>query len=434
MKRLTSLVFFLIWIPAHAQEYYTAVAATEPFDFTGSFVYAFGWHAGSGHEAGQEAIAECNRLSGETCWTIGISGSSGACTSLVLATWLHEGMEWPESRLFGGNTVFGRDAAEEEAMNMCEAYVTSGVRSDEIREWRCDPQRSFCPADVDASAPLTSSAPQPVPSAVTAPQPGAAPSAPTAPALQPGDTFSDALSSGGEGPEMVVIPAGSFRMGCPSGQECWPDETPVRGVTIPQAFAVSKYEVTFEDYDRFTSPNRVDDRGWGRGRRPVIMMSWNDAQEYVAWLSRQTGQTYRLLSEAEWEYVARAGSETAYSWGNDIGTNRANCADLTSRGLGTCGDQWTNTAPVGSFEANAFGVYDMHGNVAEWVEDCWNESYAGAPSDGSAWRSGECSRRVTRGGTSGSVSRSLHSWSRGWYTAGDHLILHGFRVARTIMP
>ena len=175
---------------------------------------------------------------------------------------------------------------------------------------------------------------------------------------------------------MVVIPAGQFRMGCVSGQDCWRSNLPVHDVTIPTAFAVSKYEVTFADYDRFTGSNRVDDMGWGRGRRPVINVSWDDAQEYVAWLSRQTGQTYRLLSEAEWEYVARAGSSTAYCWGNGIGSNRASC-DGTD-----CGDQWEYTAPAGSFPANAFGVHDMHGNVSEWVEDCWNESYAGAPQAG----------------------------------------------------
>ena len=151
--------------------------------------------------------------------------------------------------------------------------------------------------------------------------------------------------------------------------------------------------MTFEDYDRYTYPNRVDDEGWGRGRRPVINVSWNDAQDYVEWLSAQTGHAYRLLSEAEWEYVARAGSSTVYSWGDDIGSNRANCDG--------CGSQWDydRTAPVGSFAANGFGVHDMHGNVWEWVEDCWNGSYAGAPTDGSAWRSGECEQRVLRGGS-----------------------------------
>jgi len=227
---------------------------------------------------------------------------------------------------------------------------------------------------------------------------------------------------------MVVIPAGSFRMGCVSGRGCSDNEMPVHGVTIPAAFAVSKYEVMFEDYDRFTYPNRVDDEGWGRGRRPVINVSWDDAQEYVAWLSRQTGQTYRLLSEAEWEYVARAGSSTEYSWGNDIGSNRANCYG------DHCGDQWEYTAPAGSFQANAFGVHDTHGNVLELVEDCWNESYAGAPSDGSAWRSGNCSRRVARGGSWVSYRWILRSANRLRGPAGNRHNRGGFRVARTLAP
>ena len=261
--------------------------------------------------------------------------------------------------------------------------------------------------------------------APTVAQPGAAP----APPPQPGETFSDALSSGGRGPEMVVIPVGRFRMGCVSGQECDDDEFPVHDVTIPQAFAVSKYEVTFEDYDRYTYPNRVDDEGWGRGRRPVINVSWNDARDYVEWLSAQTGHAYRLLSEAEWEYVARAGSTTQYSWGNDIGSNRANCFG--------CGSQWDirQTAPVGSFPANAFGVNDMHGNVWEWVEDCWNGSYAGAPSDGSAWRSGDCEGRVMRGGSWFRSPRYLRSAYRFFrYTTGNQYEYNGFRVARTLTP
>ncbi len=251
---------------------------------------------------------------------------------------------------------------------------------------------------------------------------------PALPALRAGQTFSDALSSGGQGPEMVVIPVGRFRMGCVSGQECYDDEFPVHDVTIPQAFAVSKHEVTFEDYDRYTYPNRVDDAGWGRGRRPVINVSWNDAQDYVEWLSAQTGQTYRLLSEAEWEYVARAGSSTLYSWGNEIGSNRANCDG--------CGSQWDfdRTAPVGSFAANAFGVHDMHGNVWEWVEDCWNGSYAGASPDGSAWRSGDCERRVLRGGSWVVNPRDLRSAIRDWYSSGYRSSSLGFRVARTLTP
>ena len=244
-------------------------------------------------------------------------------------------------------------------------------------------------------------------------------------ALRAGQTFADVQSSGGQGPEMVVIPAGRFRMGCVSGLECVDWEHPVHDVTIPQAFAVSKYEVTFEDYDRYTYPNRVDDEGWGRGKGRVINVSWNDAQDYVEWLSAQTGHTYRLLSEAEWEYVARAGSSTVYSWGNDIGSNRANCVG--------CGSLWDDsaTAPVGSFPPNAFGVHDMHGNVNEWVEDCWNGSYSGAPSDGSAWRSGDCSMRVLRGGSWG-YRNTLRSANR-MRGPGQGALNIGFRVARTLI-
>ena len=154
-----------------------------------------------------------------------------------------------------------------------------------------------------------------------------------------GNGFRDVLRAGGEGPEMVAIPAGRFRMGCVSGLDCFDDEKPVHEVTIPRAFALSVHEVTFEEYDRFTYPNKVDDEGWGRGQRPVINVSWSDATEYVAWLSSQTGAEYRLPSEAEWEYAARAGSATKYTWGNEIGSNRANC------GGDDCGDQWDNSRP-----------------------------------------------------------------------------------------
>ena len=250
--------------------------------------------------------------------------------------------------------------------------------------------------------------------------------------FEPGDEFSDALASGGQGPEMVVIPAGRFRMGCVSGQNCERYDFPVHEVTIAQAFAVSKYEVTFAQWDACLAGGGCaghypDDEGWGRGRRPAINVSWVDAQEYAAWLSRQTGQTYRLLSEAEWEYVARAGSSTAYSWGNDIGSNHANCAE--------CGSQWDDrqTAPSGSFSPNAFGLYDMHGNVWEWVEDCWNDSYAGAPSDGSVWRYGMCGRRVLRGGSWNYPPWALRSALRIWFATSRNFD-RGFRVARTLTP
>ena len=177
---------------------------------------------------------------------------------------------------------------------------------------------------------------------------------------------------------MVVIPAGSFRMGCLSNDDdCEEGEFPVHEVAI-RSFALSKHEVTFDDWGacvRHGGCNgyRPDDEGWGYGSRPVINVSGEDAQSFVAWLSRVTGDTYRLPTEAEWEYAARAGTETKYSWGRRIGRNQANCDGCRSR--------WDNemTAPVGSFSPNGFGLHDMHGNVWERVEDCWNDSYVARP-------------------------------------------------------
>ena len=226
---------------------------------------------------------------------------------------------------------------------------------------------------------------------------------------------------------MVVVPAGRFRMGCLSYDgDCIDRAKPVHEVVIPAPFALSVHEVTFEDYDRFTYPNKVDDEGWGRERRPVINVSWDDAREYAEWLSSQTGAEYRLPSEAEWEYAARAGTTTRYSWGNGIGVNRANCdGDY-------CGDQWEYTAPVGSFRANALGLHDMHGNVLEWVADCWNSSYAGAPTDGSAWLGGDCAVRVLRGGSWYVYSGFLRVSLRFAHSTGRRYFYIGFRVARTL--
>ena len=231
-------------------------------------------------------------------------------------------------------------------------------------------------------------------------------------------------------PEMVMIPGGSFRMGCVSGLNCQDDEKPVHEVRVA-SFELSKYEVTFEEYDRFTaatSGRSPNDKGWGRGRRPVIYVSWIDAVAYTKWLSEQTGERYRLPSEAEWEYAARAGSTTKYGWGNDIGHNRANCDG--------CGSQWDDekTAPVGSFNPNAFGLHDMHGNLWEWVQDCWNDSYQGAPADGTAWTIGDCERRVLRGGSWSSQPGLLRAADRGRDSTGRRYIDDRFRVARTLTP
>ena len=235
-------------------------------------------------------------------------------------------------------------------------------------------------------------------------------------------------------PEMVAIPPGRFRMGCVSGQDCHESEFPVHDVTIPEAFEVSKFEVTFAQWDACVWGGgcggfRPSDRGWGRGTRPVFGVSLQDALAFVSWLSLHTGEDYRLLSEAEWEYVARAGTETAYSWGDDIGSNRATC-----HGCGSQLGAGEYAVPVGSFEPNAFGVYDMHGNVAEWVADCWNPGYAGAPADGSAWRRGNCEYGVWRGGGAWSYPDQVRAAHRATNNSGDRGLWNGFRVARTLTP
>lgn len=232
-------------------------------------------------------------------------------------------------------------------------------------------------------------------------------------------------------PEMVVLPGGSFQMGCVSGQDCERNEEPLHEVTIPHSFAVSKHEVTFEQWDACVGAggcsHRPDDDGWGRGRRPVIDVSWNDVKDFVRWLASETGEEYRLLSEAEWEYAVRAGSATVYNWGNGVGVNLANC--------NSCNSQWVRqTAPVGLFLPNAWGLYDLHGNVGEWVEDCWNGTYGGAPADGTAWLEGDCSRRVNRGGSWAGHEGTVRSASRSGSASGDRYRDVGFRVARTLGP
>ena len=246
-----------------------------------------------------------------------------------------------------------------------------------------------------------------------------------------GETFTDALASGGAGPLMVVVPAGSFRMGCLNDDgDCISDEFPAHAVNVPR-FALAKHEVTFAEWDACLDAGgcngyRPHDRGWGRSDRPAVRVPWIDAQAYVAWLSQETGAQYRLPSESEWEYAARAGTQTKYHWGGRVGANRANCNG--------CGSPWDGekTAPVGSFAPNPWGLHDIHGNVLEWTADCVNQSYVGAPTDGSAWLAGDCGRRVVRGGAWDSAPRFVRSAYRG-AAATDFIVdVIGFRVARTL--
>lgn len=258
----------------------------------------------------------------------------------------------------------------------------------------------------------------------------------------PGAVFRDCADC----PEMVVVPAGRFMMGSPTseeGREAWDkgSEDPQRKVTIAQAFAVGRYEVTFVEWDACVSAGGckqiLNDQGWGRGKRPVIGVSWDEITSgYLPWLSRKTGKTYRLLTEAEWEYAARAGTTTPFSTGWTITTGQANF-NGTSYGGSAKGASREKTVDVGTFQPNAFGLHDMHGNVWEWVEDCWHSSYRGAPPDGSAWTT-SCTdnRRVLRGGSWLSDAQNLRAAVRGRFSQGDQVfsVGVGFRLARALVP
>ena len=228
-------------------------------------------------------------------------------------------------------------------------------------------------------------------------------------------------------PQMVVVPAGSFTMGGES-------EGPRHRVTIRQRFAVGKAEIAFAEWDACVRAggcgnHRAGARNWGRGQRPAINVNWRDARSYVRWLRQLTGQPYRLLSEAEWEYAARAGTRTAYPWGVAAGRNQANCKG--------CGSRWDGrkTAKAGTFPANGFGLHDLHGNAREWVQDCWHSSYLGAPTDGSAWTAGgDCRRRVLRGGSWKEIPWNIRSASRMAGKVKTRNSKSGFRIALTLEP
>jgi|GEM_PF-6941652 len=232
-------------------------------------------------------------------------------------------------------------------------------------------------------------------------------------------------------PEMVVVPAGSFSMGSPlteSGRDT--DEGPQHRVSISRQFAVGKYEVTFDEWDACVAArdcyHKPDDGTWWHGRQPVINVSWQDAQAFAAWLSKKAGKPYRLLTEAEWEYAARADTTTRYPWADAPGSNRANFNDSGSRRSGK------QTAPVGSFGSNAFGLHDMIGNVWEWTQECWKESYEGAPVDGSAWVTGACGTRVVRGGSWNNNPDNARVAYRVRHEPAYRNDNLGFRLARTL--
>jgi formylglycine-generating enzyme required for sulfatase activity len=239
-------------------------------------------------------------------------------------------------------------------------------------------------------------------------------------------------------PEMIVIPAGRFTMGSAEGETGrLPREGPQHEVKIAEPFAVSRFEITWDDWEvcvNYGDCPHLSDSTWGYGAKPVINVTWEEAKQYAAWFKSMTERPYRLLTEAEWEYAARAGTSTAYPWGDEIGNGNANCSG--------CGSRWADnenerTAPVGQFPANAFDLHDMNGNVWEWVEDCYQSNYNGAPPNGSALIFRDCVNHVVRGGSwsawTGSP-QSARSASRDNYAKDQRRSFIGFRIARTLTP
>ncbi len=292
------------------------------------------------------------------------------------------------------------------------------------------------PASTNAplgSAPVSvSSAAKPVrPATVVPPKPAPAksiappePKTAALPKPQP-SLVQDRLAGGGLGPELVMLPGGSYLMGDKLGVLA-KEERPAHQVNL-RPFAIGRYEVTFDEYDRFaraTGRSLPGDEGRGRGKRPVVNVSWDDAVSYTRWLSQQTGKQYRLPSEAEWEYAGRAGSASRYWWGYEGERGRAVCLD--------CGSRWDSrgTAPVGSLAPNPFALHDTAGNAMEWVSDCYNKNYHSAPTDGSAWLSGDCAQRMVRGGAYNKPLSSLRSSARYRLPQDARFAMLGFRVVR----
>lgn len=250
---------------------------------------------------------------------------------------------------------------------------------------------------------------------------------------KPGDVFSNCDGC----PEMVVVPPGAFMMGSPADEaERMANEGPQHRVTIAGQFAIGKYEVTFEQWDTCVADggcdHRPDDEGWGRGRRPVIYVNMPDVRQYTDWLSQRTGETYRLPSEAEWEYATRAGTTTPFHFGSTISPVQANFNGSYVYGGGAIGVDRQQSVPVGSFPANGFGLHDMHGNVWEWVEDCSSPTYDGAPVDGTAWLTAGCEMHVIRSGSSHYGPGLLRSANRIGVSPDHRVLYYGFRVAMTL--
>jgi formylglycine-generating enzyme required for sulfatase activity/rhodanese-related sulfurtransferase len=373
----------------------------------------------------QPSLASVDKDTRQRRWLGAVIGL-GVVGGVVLAAWLLIG---------GGNPlldIMEIQAVVEEKLLATTAPVTTAGQSAEAvkpsvetrepvavvtsRPVAVKPVAETPPEKVvPALEPATISEPVPVPELVPEPVPVTA--------IR---SFKDSLKGGSQGPMMVELPAAEYLMGSP-GNSLNFDESPRHNVTL-SGFSISKDEVTFAEYDKFaraTGRRLPYDESWGRGERPVINVSWNDAQAYTTWLSKKTGKKYRLPTEAEWEYAARAGNTAMIWWDSEVDVKPANCFN--------CGSQWDGkrTAPAGSFRANDFGLHDMAGNVQEWTEDCYHKSYTGASEDGSAWATPGCTQRAVRGGGYTSPLDTLRNAKRGQYNQDARLDNLGFRVVRS---
>jgi formylglycine-generating enzyme required for sulfatase activity len=257
-----------------------------------------------------------------------------------------------------------------------------------------------------------------------------------------GENFIDRLADGKpcpRCPEMVTVPAGKFTMGSPRNEPGRRDGETQISVAIGRPFAVGKFAVTFDQWDACVVDSgcngyRPNDQGWGRSNRPVIRVNWADANAFAEWLSRKTGKAYHLLSETEREYVMRAGTTTPFWWGSEITTRQANYNSNYTYNGGPKGEYRQRTVPVDSFKPNPWGLYNVHGNVWEWTEDCWNDSNQGNPGDGSPRTTGDCTQHVVRGGSWGSLPQDLRAATRYWNSSDSRIDYIGFRLARTLNP
>jgi formylglycine-generating enzyme required for sulfatase activity/serine/threonine protein phosphatase PrpC len=287
------------------------------------------------------------------------------------------------------------------------------------------------PAPSAPAAPVPPAPPSPpvMPTPTPTPTPAPPPIVPAPPPVPPQPsgprTFRDPLSGGGEGPQMVMLPGGAFQMGAKAfaGES---DELPRHERNIGP-FAIGRYEVTIAEYQRFATATRrkmPDLSGLNPDSTPVVFVSWDDANAYALWLSKETGQKYRVPSEAQWEYAARAGTDTPYWWGFELGENKAHCFDCKT-GLNP-----RQPTKVGRFQPNAFGLHDTAGNVMEWTRDCYHPNYNGSPDDASAWEGGDCNVRVTRGGSYGNTGKALRSSARAKRPAKQGNDETGIRLVR----